>query len=142
VIAQVIDALGARSTRARPARAETRARAELLALFAEKGLAVRPRARAVTDLARALAGLRSVIDPELPVAALEPYLTAMCQLAERDFAATAALIRSGPSAALAATLGTVMWEPVLLLLRRLAHEHVANQRLGANKSVASRRGRR
>jgi DNA-binding transcriptional MerR regulator len=134
VIAHVIDALGTRETRDRPAGAEIRARRELLALFAERGLQVRPRARAVTDLARALVGLRSVIDPGLPVTALEPYLTAMCQLAERDFAATAPLIRSGPGAALAATLGTVMWEPVLLLLRRLAHEHVATQRLGSKRS--------
>jgi hypothetical protein len=65
----------------------------------------------------------------------------MLALAERDFAATRHLLRDRSSAGLAATFGTVLWEPVLILLRRIAIEHVARQRLGVASGRTGRGAR-
>jgi DNA-binding transcriptional MerR regulator len=128
LVAHVLDALAARPrSGARPASAAlTRARGEIRVLLRKRGIRVRPEARAVVDLAHALVGLRATLGAGVSANALEPYLDAMCQLAERDYRANTHLFDDAASAALAAALGTVLWEPVLLLLRRIAHEHVAN----------------
>lgn len=130
-ISQVIDALSPRPrvASAVPARELTRARRELSRWFAAEGMRIRPDARALGDLAHAVAGLRQLFGPEFPVAALKPYLESMRALAEHDFAVIAPLLKDRTSAALAATRGTVLWEPALLLLRRIAHEDVAARKL-------------
>jgi DNA-binding transcriptional MerR regulator len=131
VVAHVIDALGRREpkTKASPSSEAGRARREVLSMLGKKAIQVRPQARAVADLADALAGLRQVIGPSVSAQAFVPYLDAMCALAEQDFTTNAHLVTDGASAALAATYATVLWEPILLLLRRIAHEHVATRTL-------------
>jgi DNA-binding transcriptional MerR regulator len=133
VVLSVIDALAQpeRVERAGAARSLARAQAEVLALLKEHGVKARRDARAVHDLAAALVGLREVLGPAVSAQALSPYLTAMCALAEQDFTATQHLIVDASSAGLAATYGIVLWEPILVLLRRIAHEHVAATRLPA-----------
>jgi hypothetical protein len=80
-----------------------------------------------------------VLAADIPALALTPYLDAMCALAETDFAAIENLVSDGPSAGLAATYGTVLWEPVLILLRRIAHESVASTKLsGSTRKRVSR----
>jgi DNA-binding transcriptional MerR regulator len=132
VIAHVIDALGRREspTTGREAAA---ARRDVIALLDAKGIRVRRNARAVLDLADALVGLRRTLGPEVSASAFVPYLDAMCSLAARDFEDNQHLVTDAASAALGATYGTVLWEPVLLLLRRIAHEHVAAQVFGAQR---------
>jgi DNA-binding transcriptional MerR regulator len=141
VVLHVIDALGRREPRKKsPAPRElARTKQELSALFQARGMRVRSSARALVDLANALVGLRQLLAAEVPAQALTPYLDAMCALAETDFAAIEHLVSDGPSAGLAATYGTVLWEPVLILLRRIAHESVASTRLsGAVRKRAPR----
>jgi Transposase zinc-binding domain len=46
-------------------------------------------------------------------------------VAEQDFAANGHLVTDAASAGIAATFGTVLWEPILLVLRRIAHEDVS-----------------
>ena len=129
-----------RARQAADGRATAHARAaarapEVRALLAAQGTQVRPQARAVEQLAKALVELRRTIGPRVSATDFVPYLDAMCSLAERDFRANAALFTSRSDAALAATWGTVLWEPVLILLRRIAHEHVATQQLSAGPRV-------
>jgi hypothetical protein len=63
----------------------------------------------------------------------------MCALAERDFEENKHLVRDAASAALGATFGTVLWEPILILLRRIAHEHVAAKTFGTERPRTRRR---
>jgi DNA-binding transcriptional MerR regulator len=144
VILQVIDALGRTESKrsALSARAGGRARRELYAFLHQRGLSVRPDSPALAELARALVGLREVLHSELHARDFAPYLDAMLSLAEHDFASTRHLITDRASAALAATFGSVLYEPVLVLLRRIAHEHVACQQLRVPGALAPKRGRR
>ncbi len=137
VIAHVIDALGRRGSLA-TGREAAAARREVFDMLDERGVHVRRSAKAVVDLADALVGLRRTLGSDVPVEALAPYLDAMCALAERDFEENRHLARDAASAALGATFGTVLWEPILILLRRIAHEHVAVKTFG-NKGHRVRR---
>jgi len=125
VIARVIDALGRKPRGSAPSREVTAARREVIRMLGAKRMRVRSDARSVRDLADALVALRQVIGPEVSASAFEPYLDAMCALATRDFELNKHLVVDSASAAVGATYATVLWEPVLLLLRRIAHEHVA-----------------
>jgi DNA-binding transcriptional MerR regulator len=141
VVLQVIDALGrAESKRsALSPREQGHARQELYTFLRERGLSVRPDSPALAELARALVGLREVLHSEVAPQGFAPYLDAMLSLAEHDFASTRHLITDRASAGLAATFGTVLYEPVLVLLRRIAHEHVAAQQLGTRAPPARKR---
>lgn len=123
VIAHVIDALGRRESLPHHPQASG-ARREVLRMLATRRIQVRRNSRAVADLADALVGLRRTLGPDLSADAFIPYLDAMCALARRDFEANRHLLTGAASAAVGATFATVLWEPVLLLLRRIAHEHV------------------
>jgi DNA-binding transcriptional MerR regulator len=129
VIVHVIDALGRREARA-PSRDVLAARKDVLETLEAKGIRVRRNARAVLDLADALVGLRHTLGPDVSASVFLPYLDAMRALAKSDFEANQHLVTDAASAALGATYGTVLWEPVLLLLRRIAHEHEAMQVFG------------
>jgi DNA-binding transcriptional MerR regulator len=126
VIAHVIDALGRREPVVHDSEA-VGARREVLRLLATKGIGVRRNSRAVTDLASALVGLRRALGADVSAETFIPYLDAMCALAERDFEVNKHLVTSAASAAMGATYATVLWEPVLVLLRRVAHEHLASR---------------
>jgi DNA-binding transcriptional MerR regulator len=142
-VLHVIDALGrdeSKTSTFAPA-ASAKMRAKLRTYLAGRGLKIRPQSPALAELSRALLGLHAVLDVEVPPEALAPYLEAMLALADHDLAATRNLISDPASAALAATFGTVLYEPVLLLLRRLAHEHVAYQHLASATGPARTRGR-
>lgn len=126
-VARTMDALARRTKNGKASELAT-ARKELLRFLRSKNVRVRSRAGTLDDLAVALVALRHVIGPEVGPRELEPYLDAMCSLAERDYQATRHLFADPATAAeavtFAAVLGTVLWEPVLVLLRRVALEHV------------------
>lgn len=132
VVARTIDALARRQSMRASTKDLSVARAELQRFLRAKNVRVRSHAATLNDLAAALVGLRQTIGPEVGPREMEPYLDAMCALAERDYRANVRLFEDPNAAADAATLaivfGTVLWEPVLVLLRRLALEHVAAQR--------------
>jgi len=136
VISHVIDAIARRG----PVRAATTAdmraaRRQVLDMLAMNGIQVRSTARSVTELAGALVGLRKTLGPGVTADSFVPYLDAMCTLAERDFEANRHLVVDAASAAVGATFGTVLWEPVLILLRRIAHEHVGVKTFGQHRRV-------
>jgi hypothetical protein len=138
VIAHVIDALGRRDSLA-PGREASAARREVFDVLHERGVNVRRNAKAVVDLADALIGLRRTLGSDVPAEAFVPYLDAMCALAKRDFEENRHLVTDAASAALGATFGTVLWEPILILLRRIAHEHIAVKTFADKKHRKSRR---
>ncbi len=138
VIAHVIDALGRRESPASGPEAVA-ARREVFDLLHGKGVHVRRNAKAVVDLADALLGLRRTLGSDVPAEAFVPYLDAMCALAEKDFEANKHLVADAASAAVGAIFGTVLWEPILILLRRIAHEHVAVKTFGNKKPRERRR---
>ena|ERR1700690_451194 len=140
IIAHVIDCLGRRGRRrSAPTGPEAaRAHREVLGLLEARGIRVRREANAVADLANALVGLRHVIGPDVSADDFVPYLDAMCALAKQDFESNAHLVTDPASAGVAATFATVLWEPVLILLRRIAHEHVATETFHSRQSVRKR----
>jgi DNA-binding transcriptional MerR regulator len=132
VVAHVIDALGTRPDGAAAPEPEAMAALrEVQRVLDAQGIRVRKSARAVGDLANALVRLRRVFGPDLSAEQFVPYLEAMRALAERDFEVHRGLVTDAASAAVGATFATVLWEPVLLLLRRIAYEHVAAMALDA-----------
>lgn len=137
VIAHVIDALGRRGALA-TGREAVGARREVYEMLRRRDVHVRRNASAIADLADALLGLRRTFGTNLPAEAFVPYLDAMCSLATRDLEANKHLINDAASAAVGATFGTVLWEPILLLLRRIAHEHVAAMAFGKTKRKQGR----
>jgi DNA-binding transcriptional MerR regulator len=140
IIAHVIDSLGRRGgRRSVPTEPEAaRAHREVLRLLEAREIRVRREASAVADLANALVGLRHVIGPNVSADDFVPYLDAMCALAKQDFESNRHLVTDPASAGVAATFATVLWEPVLILLRRIAHEHVATETFRAPQRVRKR----
>ena len=141
IVARTMDALGLRGRRKAASGRKEHATAcsEVLAFLNARGIWVRRHAAAVEDLAVALVTLRNVIGPEVGAHDFAPYLDAMCSLAERDYKANKDLFANPQTVAEAATLavvlGTVLWEPVLLLTRRIALEHVAGRKLSPRSRV-------
>jgi len=72
------------------------------------------------NLVEAFATLRRVLSKDLPVDVLEPYARAVEELAKTEIPAGRS-VGAGPADALRrAFLGTILFEPILLSLRRLA----------------------
>ncbi len=132
VVSKALDAM-AWSTPKRSRQLE-QARTELLEMLASIGVEARPNSGAMLDLATALVQLREVRG-ELPVELLLPYARSARALAKLETDANQHVF-SGDTSTLLRTvvLGTVLFEPVLLALRRLMHEDLAKQRLGRGRS--------
>ncbi|MGD9934992.1 MAG: MerR family transcriptional regulator [Dehalococcoidia bacterium] len=126
------------------------ASAEVSAFLAARGLPHRPESTARARLVDALIALRRALGIHLPAESLADYADAMEALAKLEIAATNALntptgpdpgaspaepeSESRPDLALtleAIVYGTVLFEPVILAMRRLWHERfAAEQGLG------------
>ncbi|MDQ3765664.1 MAG: MerR family transcriptional regulator [Actinomycetota bacterium] len=107
------------------------ARAEVDALLDELGWHVNTRAPARDQLARALLTLRR-LDASPTNEELRPYASAAQTLAAHELALLATSAESDASVSdlvQRAVIGTVLYEPVLLALRRLAEEHESARRL-------------
>lgn len=101
-----------------------RAAADVDGLLQQLGWNVRPGTGARLDLIEALVALRSVFDPQFPVEELACYGDALGQLARLEVAASEDRFLADPSSALEfAVVGTILFEPVIKAMRRLAHEH-------------------
>ncbi len=128
VACRTMDALGSQTSRPHGSATDrARAQRDVRTFLRSRQIDVRPKSRAVADLADALASLRRVV-PGVSVEALAPYLDAMLALAERDVAQTRQLVTGAAEAAYAATLSLVLWEPLLLILRRISLEHAVRSR--------------
>ena len=91
------------------------------AVVSSLGWRVDPESEALRQLEAALSGLDLLGLPPSP-ATLEAYARAALALAEADASAVPA--RPPAGTARRVVLGTVMYEPVLVALRRLAQQHV------------------
>jgi DNA-binding transcriptional MerR regulator len=145
IVGRVCDAIGENGReRSDAGPSITRAAADVDAFLAEQGLPVRAESSARAQLIEALVAVRSALGPGFPVAAFSWYSDAVRGLAkdEVDVAISSNVTEwshqdrqrdgSGPAPArdlseiLEATVyGTVLFEPVLLALRRLWHERHA-----------------
>jgi DNA-binding transcriptional MerR regulator len=120
--AQALDALGRREERPRRRQRElSSARRELLEFLRARGIRVRAGAVAVAELAAAMVAMRRVVGLPFDARALGPHLTAATAQAGRDFQSCRQLADGFPATS---TLAAVLWEPVHVLLRRIAHEHL------------------
>ncbi len=131
VVARAMDAMA--SSEPTRSRSMEQARSELVVMLGTLGVEPRVNSGALQDLAQALVQLREVRG-ELPVESLLPYAQAARALAQQETEAnqhvfsqdTATLLRT-------VVLGTVLFEPVLLALRRVMHEDLAKALLAKKR---------
>jgi DNA-binding transcriptional MerR regulator len=119
-------ALGPRPSEEPPPADVVRARADVDRFLADLRWRVSPEAPARLALAHALATLRR-LGREVDVTVLAPYARAADRLATREVASLDPA-GSRSDAVEAAVLGTVVFEAVLVALRRLAQEHHSAER--------------
>ncbi|MGH3515153.1 MAG: MerR family transcriptional regulator [Pseudonocardiaceae bacterium] len=111
--------------------------AQVDTLLDELDWQVSRRAPARDQLARALTALRQ-LDAAPTVEQLRPYASAAHTLAAHELALL--VPKGGPAVSTAelvqrAVIGTVLYEPVLLALRRLAEEHESARRLQPSTAI-------
>jgi DNA-binding transcriptional MerR regulator len=95
-------------------------------LLGDLGLPRREESLARHQLIAALASIREMLFPGMPVEGLIPYAQAALQVAAMEQAATPGMFELEPDRAIeAAVLGLALFEPVLVAFRRLAHERAA-----------------
>jgi DNA-binding transcriptional MerR regulator len=131
VVARALDAMA--SGESKRTRQLEQARSELVEMLGTLGVEPRANSGALQDLALALVRLRE-IRGEMPVQSLLPYAESALALAQLETEAnqdvfsqdTATLLRT-------VVLGTVLFEPVLLALRRVMHEDLAKELLSKKK---------
>lgn len=130
------EALGRAHTRlstssgAPPPSTESSRRVE--ALLKRSGWKVSPGSAHRDALARALDALDS-LDHEVSDALLDDYAQAMATVAEREVASVAA-DPARETATRRAVVGTLLLEPVLVAVRRMAQENASARRLGRRRS--------
>lgn len=120
------DVLGAAHSALPPQLEEEREPARARSLAAALGWRIHPDAPALRQLEHALRALDDVGSP-----ASEERLAAYADTARRiaELDVSGVPTTSPDEAATAVVIGTVLWEPVLLALRRLAQEAVSAERL-------------
>jgi DNA-binding transcriptional MerR regulator len=128
--AVVASAMDAMSTRERSqSREMEQARDDIRRLLASMSVKTRPRSGAVLDLAAALVRLRQIWG-DLPVEQLRPYANAARALAKLETEANREVFSGDTERLLrTAVLGTVLFEPILVSLRRVMHEDFAGATL-------------
>lgn len=139
-IAPAIDALEPPRA-SRPDAALRAARADVDALFEREKLVVRPEAGSRETIARTLAALRRIGAP-ITLEAVSQWLDAMRPITREEIEneETRKLLLSDKEGALEiAILGTALYEPVLLALRRALHEHYTVQLVRRKSRARSRR---
>jgi DNA-binding transcriptional MerR regulator len=124
IVASAMDAM--KSSPAPLTRKTRSARDDVVNLLTSMGVEARPNAGAVMDLASAIVTLRELWG-DLPVQQLRPYAEAARDLAKLETDANRDAFRGDTESLLrVAVLGTVLFEPVLIALRRVMHEHLAS----------------
>lgn len=143
VISPAIDAL-ATPRDAPPVDVELRrARKDVTTLFERAELDVRATAGSRETIARTIASLRRV-GAEISIDDLERYLTMLAPLAREEIEndRTRAMLLSDKEQSLElAILGTVLFEPIIIGLRRALHEHYTTRLVRRRTSSGRSRGR-
>lgn len=128
LVAAVVESM-ATPRKKRAGKAERALRERVYRLLTSRGLHVRDDSATLDSLTRALAALRT-FEPGLDIDVLEPYLDCLVPLARAEVEANEArIVASTESAMVGAVVGTVLFEPIILSIRRLAHEHFARELL-------------
>ncbi len=132
VIGDVVDAIG-ESSRTKPAEESLEriaAAAEVDTFLAERDLPVRPGAAARESLVDSLLAIRQSLGMAVPVETFAPYERAVRELAKEEGAMVQAFMANPGVDRMAiiefVVLGTVLFEPVLLALRRTWNEKAAS----------------
>ncbi len=131
LMGEAVDALSNRSTeKSDPDLERKQAAAEIEALLQERGVQARPDAAARLDLIDALVALRHLMSADFPATDLRPYLHLASELAREEIACSAERLQTDPTSALERVVqGTLLFEPILIAFRRLAHEHFTREAL-------------
>ncbi|MBC7541354.1 MAG: hypothetical protein H7338_01340, partial [Candidatus Sericytochromatia bacterium] len=109
-----------------------RAEVDIDAFLRTRGWCVRPEAASRRGLIDGLVALRRVHGPDVPALAFATYADLIHGLATQEIDSVRAELQGNTSTAIeAVVIGTVMWEPVLLALRRLAHEALSRELLAS-----------
>ena len=131
LVGEVVDSLGEENRRAASAEPEREAAAADVDRFlAGQGLPVRAEGTARSVLIDALVTLRWRVTPGLPVETFAPYVAAMRDLTRWEITQRELLMGTQPLDGAPAesvllefiVYGTVLFEPVILAIRRLLHE--------------------
>ncbi len=126
---RTVDALGPVPNRRAPGSSPPEAESEIDALLAALGWEVRADAPARGLLVDAFVALREFLDPALPTEALLPYAALADGLAKQEIGIVAEQAHPDRASEMrAVAMGTILWERVLIALRRLAHERHARAR--------------
>jgi len=134
VMGRTVDSLGG-ETLAHFTPAQAEAAKDVDRLLEQLGLPHREESLARHQLIAAVASIREMLFPGMPVEGLLPYAQAGMQVAAMEQAATPAMFGLEPERAIeTAVLGLALFEPVLVAFRRLAHEK------GAERFIEGERG--
>jgi len=126
LVASAVEALSS-PRKLRPTRAARALREQVYEKLRARGLEVRPESATLDALAQSLLVL-STFETAVGVDVLDGYLDYLLPLAEAEFAANRErIVASAESAMTGAIVGTVLFEPMILALRRIAHEHFAKR---------------
>lgn len=105
---------------------------ELNRFLTDRGIRVQRSSAALHELARALTAIRATYPKDVSIDRLVPYVEAAEQIARHE--TNAGTLTGEPQFALrAAVLGTLLWERILIYLRRVLHEHLAAEVYDQNK---------
>jgi len=134
VAGKVIDALSDAFGPGEPAEGSPEglnAERETAKLLEQLGWRIEPHSSARRDLVRAVAHVRESFIRGFDAGALLPYAIGLGEMARQESAYTAGGFADSPEHGLeAVALGTVLMEPLVLAIRRAAHEHWSAVRLG------------
>jgi DNA-binding transcriptional MerR regulator len=119
---------------------EQRKLGELRSYLATRDIEVRAQSPALLELCRTVEAVREISGLDIPLAALEPYIAVMREIAQIE--SDPQMLQGDAQTVLwRVVAGTILWERVLVNLRRIIHEHLATQvfKTEASKRKASRR---
>lgn len=130
VLGCISDAMAAHAESAPVPGSFEQAAADVDAFLARTGLPHREESAARQQLVTALVALRAYIHPRMPAATFQPYVESMRQLAAWEMSMSRTPETMGLAADTTARLeatvyGTILFEPVILAIRRLLHEQLA-----------------
>ena len=135
VIGETVDSLGGEAIAEEFTPTQRQAGADIDRLLEQLDLPRREDALARHQLIRALASIRELLVPDMPVEGFFPYAQAAMQIATMEQVATQGMYEQEPETAVeTAILGLALFEPVLIAFRRLAHEKDAAARKAASEA--------
>ncbi|HMO96318.1 MAG TPA: MerR family transcriptional regulator [Tepidiformaceae bacterium] len=105
---------------------------ELDALLASLGLPTRPESLGRYQIIIAFESIRAMLFPNVPIDILALYARPMMDVARAERSVTPDLIAQDPETSIErAVIGLALFEPIILAFRRLTHEAIMGEEVGA-----------